>query len=275
MKTELFKKLVLFTYFFITFAINLISKDDFEVLELNNPAPGYIKLDRIPYLFDNYGKPVFEDKITLSKDFFKLLENGLWANLDNSKYYLYDKNLKIIDSISNPTNYTLDPHDIISLTNGNYLLLCTEVIIMDLSRVVEGGNPNANIISNVLIEVDTDGNLYWQWRAIDHTEIMEIVDDLPLSHYSIDFTHINSMYEDSNGNILVSIRHFDEVALINKETGDFIWRLGGSKSKKNQFNFINDTIDGYFGFSHQHTASILPNGNILIYDNGNLKPNQY
>jgi hypothetical protein len=51
--------------------------------------------------------------------------------------------------------------------------------------------------------------------------------------------------------------------------------MGGSKSINNQFTFANDKIDEFSGFSHQHSATILPNGNLLLYDNGNLKPNRY
>ncbi len=274
MKILALKKLLLIC-FFILLATNLFSKDDFEVLKLDNPSPGYIKLDRVAYLLDNYGKPVFADKMNFGTNSFKLLKNGLWAQIGVNNYYLFDINLELIDSIANPTEYILDAHDIISLSNGHYLILCQEIVIMDLSKVVEGGNSKANVISNVLVEVDTYGKIYWQWRAIEHTKITDIVDDLPLTQYSIDFTHINSMDEDVNGNILISIRHFDEVALINRSTGDFIWRLGGSKSKNNQFTFVSDTINGFFGFSHQHSASILPNGNILLYDYGNLKPVKY
>ena len=125
------------------------------------------------------------------------------------------------------------------------------------------------------LKTDATGNIYWKWRAIEHTNIKDVVDDIPLDQNTIDFTHINSLDEDANGNILISIRHFDEISLINKSTGNFIWRLGGSKCKNNQFTFTNDIVNGFFGFSHQHCASILPNGNILLYDNGNLKSPQY
>lgn len=267
--------LIVLIFIIGSFKSQLLSKDNFKVSIIDNPAPGYIKLDRVAYLIDNYGKPVFSDRMNFGTNSFKLLKNGMWVQLEIDHYILLDSALNIIDSISNPTDYLLDPHDIIGLSNGNYLILTQEVVTMDLSKVVEGGNNKANIISNVLLEVDTKGNIYWQWRAFDHTQITDLVDDLPLTQYSIDFTHINSMDEDPDGNILISIRHFDEVALIHKSSGKFLWRLGGSKSKNNNFTFINDTVDSFFGFSHQHSAKYLSNGNILIYDNGNLKPNKY
>ena len=66
--------------------------------------------------------------------------------------YLYDKDLRIVDTINNPTSYIRDSHDLISLSNGHYLLLCIEYITMDLSKEIVGGDSKANIISNVLVE---------------------------------------------------------------------------------------------------------------------------
>ena len=51
-----------------------------------------------------------------------------------------------------------------------------------------------------------------------------------------------------------------------------MWRLGGSDSKNNQFTFLNDTKDGYVGFSFQHSAAETADGTLLLFDNGNTKP---
>ena len=50
---------------------------------------------------------------------------------------------------------------------------------------------------------------------------------------------------------------------IDKSSGKVIWNLGG---KKNEFEFINDEMK----FSHQHSIRKLENGNIILFDNGNL-----
>jgi hypothetical protein len=56
----------------------------------------------------------------------------------------------------------------------------------------------------------------------------------------------------------------DEVTKIDRITGDILWRMGG---KNNQFTFTSDPIP----FSHQHAAKWLPNGNLVLFDNGNLR----
>jgi hypothetical protein len=58
----------------------------------------------------------------------------------------------------------------------------------------------------------------------------------------------------------------DEITKIDRQTGDIIWRLGGKKAKNNDFMFTNDELT----FSHQHDIRRLSNGNITMFDNGNL-----
>jgi hypothetical protein len=49
-----------------------------------------------------------------------------------------------------------------------------------------------------------------------------------------------------------------------------MWRFG-LLSENNQFNILNDPL----GFSHQHDVRVLQNGNITLFDNGNLRTPQY
>lgn len=82
-----------------------------------------------------------------------------------------------------------------------------------------------------------------------------------------DIVHSNSIFVCNDGNILLSSRHLNTVTKINYKTGKIIWNLGGQQSKLNQFTFVNDTQNG---FSAQHDARFLPNGDLLLFDNGNL-----
>lgn len=249
-----------------------------KVTILNNPAPGYYYFDIIQsssfQLFDNYGELVHH-KETIPQKRKKMLENGLISEFDVNKYLIYNENLELIDSIKNPTNYTIDLHDFVALRNGNYLMLLNHKVQKDLSSIVEGGQEDALIINNLIVETDGRGKIYWSWSALDYLEITDVTSAVDLTMNMIDLFHINSVFEDSNGNLLISIRHYDEVALVNKQTKQFIWRFGGQNCKNNQYTILNDEVDGFKGFSHQHTVSILENGNILLFDNGNLKPNKY
>ena len=67
---------------------------------------------------------------------------------------------------------------------------------------------------------------------------------------------------DSDDNIFISNRAMSEIIKFNRENGELIWRLGGPM---NDFTFINDLFNGP---NRQHDARRLPNGNIMIFDNG-------
>ena len=68
-----------------------------------------------------------------------------------------------------------------------------------------------------------------------------------------------------DGTVLVSFRHLDQVVSIAPDFRSIRWRLGGPGS---DFTFP-DPRDKFY---HQHTASQIPNGNILLFDNGNGRP---
>jgi hypothetical protein len=80
-----------------------------------------------------------------------------------------------------------------------------------------------------------------------------------------DWTHANSISILPDGNILVSIRHLNQIIAIKPDFSGIAWRLGGPES---DFTFPNPSDQFY----HQHYAQMLPNGHILLFDNGNLRP---
>ena len=246
-----------------------------DVSTLDNPYPGYLLVDWPPRQnfsgVDNYGYFVEEKTIKSGSEFYYQFKNGNLAQFAYSKYYIYNSNMQLIDSVPNPTEYELDYHDFIMLSNGHYLIIVNEMRQIDMSKLITDGKTNALVINNILVETDRNGTIYWTWSSLDHLNILDATRDVDPRLNTIDYAHINGLFEDANGNILISIRHFDEISLINKSTGDFIWRMGGSDCKNNQFTFISDSFGGYTGFSHQHTPCILPNGNILLFDNGNMR----
>ncbi len=266
----------------IVFVCTIISygQPRYTITKLKNPAPGYLLFDfrdtnNKAGFIDNYGYKIFETSFLQNTFSLKYHPNNKFTYLGGNTYYILDGYFNKIDSIVNPTDYDLDFHEILLLKNGNYMLLCKEYLQIDMSKVVNGGNEEAKIMTNVLVETNTSGQIIWKWRAYDYLKITDVTDRINLKLKNIDLTHINSIDEDSEGNILISVRHYDELIKINKKTGDIIWRFGGSASKKNQFKILNDSINGFVGFSHQHTASFLDNGNILLFDNGNLRNERF
>lgn len=241
---------------------------------LNNPSPGYISIvfaggDNF-FLVDNYGDQIYTRNIKQLSP-FRFLDDGTWLLQGIKSYYIMNQNYQLIDSFPFPSELKFDFHEVNRLSNGNIIATFLEHIVMDMGKYVEGGSKDATVKSAVLVELNNKGEIKWIWKAIEHLDILDATEDVNLKQKTIDFCHANSICEDLDGNIIVSFRFLDEVTKINKSTGEIIWRMGGSKCKNNQFKFENDDNGGFFGFSHQHTASILPNGNLLLFDNGNLR----
>jgi hypothetical protein len=276
---NIFIAIIIFQLSFLSISEMSAGEPICNVTTLENPTPGYLRFDWLDYndffMVDNYGVSVYRNNPGSGSCYYKLLSNGQWIRFAGLKYFLYNNDMELIDSIPNPTSYILDYHDIELLSNGHFLLICIESVTMDLSQIVEGGLTNASVRAEVLVETDRTGEIYWQWKALEHVNITDVTSDIDLTNPVIDLTHINSVFEDNDGNILISIRHFDEISKIKKSTGDFMWRMGGTKCKNNEFTFYNDGISGFVGFSHQHSISRLSNGNLLLFDNGNLKSPQY
>jgi len=62
--------------------------------------------------------------------------------------------------------------------------------------------------------------------------------------------------------VLISNRNTSEIMKIDRSNGNILWRMGG---KLNQFDFGGDP-----GISLPHDIRRLDNGNITVFDNGNL-----
>ena len=80
-----------------------------------------------------------------------------------------------------------------------------------------------------------------------------------------EWTHSNSLQVAPTGEILQSIRHLDTVIAISPMFDRIAWRIGRFSSS---FAFL-DPSDKFY---HQHFARMLPNGHLLLFDNGNGRP---
>ncbi len=274
------KRIVVLIFCFFT-GLQSAQCDEWKVTTLNNPSPGYLKFDCVNdsgfYYLDNYGLKQYAktDAYAMKSKLFKYLENGRWAAFTPQGYFLFDRDMNFIDTIIPKKQAYIDNHDIIHLSTGHYLILYYDWWYVDLRSTFPGADSNAALLSAVIFETDTNGLIYWFWKACDHIRPADMTPDIDVKQKVIDFTHCNSLIEDSDGNFIVSFRHLDEIMKIEKTTGKIMWRLGGSMSKNNEFVFTNDTVDGFVGFSHQHGVVMMPNGNLLMYDNGNLKTPPY
>jgi len=142
-------------------------------------------------------------------------------------------------------------------------LLGFDTQTVDLSPA--GGSGTGTVIGHSLQRLLPSGEAEFTWSSWDHIGLDEWIDPVTPGQLSgSDFDHPNSIDIDPQGNYLVSFRNLDSIFLIDSHTGDVLWRLGG---KRSDFTFVGDPLNG---FSGQHCARLLPNGDILLLDNGSL-----
>ena len=141
-----------------------------------------------------------------------------------------------------------DGHDAIVLPDGTVWLMAYEP------------NSVTGLIDSVIQEVEPDGSPGFTWSSADFTA--ETV-----TPGNPDYAHLNSLELLPDGDVLASFRHLSAVYRIATHprpgiaVGDVVWKLGGRHS---DFDFA----PGDTGPCAQHTARMLPNGHVLMYDNG-------
>ena len=277
---------VLFIHIFILFLNTLCAQSNFNHVELDSipsdlplpkittlttPSDGYI-FAAVPYwgngakylvVYDNSGRPVFNRKTEATCTDFKMQDNGLLTYYDYAaqKFFAMDSTLGVVDSFWVQNGFITDEHDLKILPNGNVLLIGYAVKFFDMRQYVQGGDPNASVIVNVIQEIDRNKNVVFDWKSADHYKITDAGPSVNLLDPAFVHAHINSVCVDLDGHLVISARNLDEITKIDRKNGNIVWRMGG---KNNQFRFVNDSI----GFSAQHAVSTLPNGNVLMYDNG-------
>ena len=179
-----------------------------------------------------------------------------------------DENFREIDrviTVGDHMNHT-DFHDFLILENGDYALISYNGIERD-------GVFYEDSVIQVIDPVTREEKFLWNsWDEIGinigDPELNEVVDrgEQESGESRIpEYAHINSLFQDENGDYIASLRFTSSIVKIDGETSEIIWRLGGLQS---DFE-IDDPWGGPCG---QHTAQINSKGNLIYFDNGTPCP---
>ena len=244
---------------------------------VGNPALGYFLIGSVDSdsigLIDNGGVLRFTRQTGPSVNLIPTPYGGLtYYHGTLGKYVLLDDRLRATDTFGVEPPFTTDFHEGYQTRGRRYFVLGTEERPVDMSTLVANGHYDAIVIGAVIQEFDRYGRKTFEWKSLDHISPLEATPDVDLTNKRIDYIHVNSIAEDNDRNILISCRNLDQVVKIDKATGAIIWRLGGSAAASSDFAIVNDDNSGFHGFSHQHTVMRARNGDILMFDNGNLRP---
>jgi len=143
-------------------------------------------------------------------------------------------------------------HDFHRMDNGNTMINRYVTVPANIADKIKGGIPETewknNIWSSSFQEITPTGEIVWEWMAYEH---MDPEKDIlcPLCPRCV-WGYINSLEVLNNGDILASFRNVNTIAIIDKDSGELKWRWGDRD------------------LGHQHDATMLDNGNVLVFDNG-------
>ena len=199
-------------------------------------------------------------------------------------------------------------HDIERLPGGNILMIAWE-LVSETEAISAGRNPSRvseeGFWPDHLIEVDSTGQIVWQWHVWDHLiqdldsdkpnygdvsahpELIDLNFDDSGNRWSADWNHINSVdYDPELDQILLSVHGFGEIWIIDHSTttveaashtggvsgigGDLLYRWGNPEA----YGAGAEEDQRLFG---QHDAQWIDaglpgQGNVLIFNNGVSRP---
>ena len=211
-------------------------------------------------------------------------------------YIILDEDFEVVaDDVRTVTPLTsVDSHDFQILEDGNYLLMSYEPAMRDFSHIdlpyLDGADVSSVDVKDAAVQIVTPGGAaVFTWNSwgnmaiedcVQHRFPVTLSTDLDMRSPDRDYAHINGMHV-VDGVLVASIRGCSKVLGIDVTPGvtrgDVLWRMGRTNLSDAEWaardigppplDFINDPAGEFCG---QHTARFLPNGNVVLFDNGVL-----
>jgi len=107
-------------------------------------------------------------------------------------------------------------------------------------------------------EIDGEGDTLWSWRSIDHVDVLG--DEYPHGN--------NAMLDGSGETLYYSSRYTSSLLKLDGE-GQVLWQLG--EDRDFEYDGEHDTP----WFLAAHARQVLPDGNVLLYDNGSAEDREW
>jgi outer membrane protein assembly factor BamB len=236
-----------------------------------SPDPLYVTFHGRAYFvaqLDNSGVPLFwRSTPRYSYDFKKHPTGAYSYSVETGELNQYgrvqqvqvvlDEDFEEVEQVSTVGLNHTDRHEFHILPNGNRIITAYNGSVRDMTAY--GGSAEELVQDSVVQELSPNNELLFEWSSRGAIPWNE-----SLRPERGEYAHVNSVWVDTDGNWLISARAAAQVLKVDRESGEVIWKLGGIS---NQFTFIDDPFSHLCG---QHTVSRLDNGNILIFDNGQI-----
>lgn len=154
-------------------------------------------------------------------------------------------------------------HDFARLPDGTTAVIVSEELSPEFADRVQGGITSSTngvthrpMVADAIIEIDARGQERWRWSAKDHLDPAAPENRLDIGVGRDFWTYMNAIqYVEHNPltgtpAYLASFNMLDTLALIDRATGNIIWRWGTGV------------------LAGQHGVSLISDGSVITFDNG-------
>ena len=241
-------------------------------------------------MMDSNGVPRFRETHADARSrtwFFRVGPDGVYryayATWISNRVNVLDQHMEVIDeqvSTVFPLR-NMDPHDFVILPNGNYLLMSYELKVRDLSHLTftdENERPYVtHPLTDSAIQIITRDNreALFTWDSWGKMPLGDCVQHRFAKKSESGYAHLNSLQMVGDHTIVGSFRGCSKVLGIDVATGSVKWRVGRTNLSDDEWAsrdigpapimVVNDPEGEFCG---QHSATLLPNGHLLLFDNG-------
>ncbi len=225
-------------------------------LEFDGYILGHTYLSGTLFAMNHQGKivwyEIFSSPVLVSTITPRLGHITLLGSKDYVEKDFFGEELRLFAYLSS-FNYNIH-HEIFVNDNNEAVTLVTHSESFDLSSV--GGSISDEVYSDGIVTFAPDGTETWQWDVFD---VVDPTTDPNVFSTKNDWTHCNAVAYDTDGNLLLSLRNFNQIWKINRQDGSLMWKLGLNG------DFAMDTDDYFY---KQHAVTLNPEGKLMLYDNG-------
>lgn len=237
-----------------------------RMVEGDDPATGHLVTSLLtgghrPVVLDTGGRYVWwgdaeEPGVTVSRalltrDRCAVLHLAEQDGFDPGAEYVSRIHRTEFDGGGTTTLKVLDlHHDLVELADGTLASIAREF------REIDG----VWVAGDQIVEIAPDGTQRVVWSVWDHWDITPQTEP---QGEAIDWSHANALDHDEASDLyLISLRHLDSIAAVDRGTGETAWVLGGDGAT---VELLGDPeLDA---FHEQHQFQLLPGG-VLVFDNG-------
>ena len=220
---------------------------------------------------------------------------GFIQDLQDPSFIVLDEDFEVVEDNVSTVGSSLtpiNPHDFQILENGNYLLTANPTVMGDFRDfdlpppADEGVDLSSVRVWDQTLQIVTPGpgaQAVFTWGSwgniavedcVQHRFPVTLSTDPEERRARADISHFNGGHM-VDGVIAASLRGCSKVLGIDVATGDVVWRMGRTNLSDAEWaardigprplDFINDPEGEFCG---QHSARILPKGNVFLFDNG-------